>query len=158
MPRLPPKMIILSILAKVSLKNRNWTFSIVCYFTWKLEVISNILSVVVESQIILVHMVRKVAHWITLQLQTYLDVRMLSNPRYKWLYLVFWRQRGEIPPSPCLPPCPRLLALYLQQTKAKNTLKQSSVYRFPNPEIRVNFWWALWTIFKSEVATKSIRT
>ena len=100
MPRLSPKMIILSIVAKVSLKNRNWTFSVVCYFTWKLEVISNILSVVVESQIILVHMVRKVAHWITLQLQTYLDVRMLSNPRYKWLYLVFWRQRGEIPPLP----------------------------------------------------------
>ena len=154
MPRLSPKMIILSIVVKVSLKNRNLTFSVVCYFTWKLEVISNILSVVVESQIILVHMVRKVAHWITLQLQTYLDLRMLSKQDINDDILYFGDKEGKYPLS--LPPRP--LALYLQQTKAKNTLKQSSIYRFPNPEIRVNFWWALWTIFKSEVATKSIRT
>ena len=106
----------------------------------------------IPDNVFLVHMVRKVPHWITSQLQRFLDLRMLSKPRYKWWYLE--TKRGNTP-SPCPPPCPRPLAVYLQQTTAKNIFKQSSIYRFTNLEIRVNFWWALWTIFKSEVAMKS---
>ena len=54
----------------------------------------------IPDNLFLVHMIRKVPHWITSQLQRFLDLRMLSKPRYKWWYLVFWRQRGEIPPLP----------------------------------------------------------
>ena len=34
--------------SKTLLKNRNWTFSVVHFFTWKLEFVSNILSMVVD--------------------------------------------------------------------------------------------------------------
>ena len=34
------------------MKNRNWTFPIVPYFTWKLEFISNILSMIAGSDVI----------------------------------------------------------------------------------------------------------
>ena len=44
MPSLTPKMKILPMLARL-LGNRNWTFHEVHYFTWKLEFVSNILSV-----------------------------------------------------------------------------------------------------------------
>ena len=40
-------MKILSILAKNPSKKRNWTFLIVCYFTWNLKFVSNILSIIV---------------------------------------------------------------------------------------------------------------
>ena len=43
----PPEMKILSVLVKISWKTY-WTFPIVCYFTQKLEFISNILSMIVE--------------------------------------------------------------------------------------------------------------
>ena len=39
----PAKMKVLLILAKNLLKNRNWTFIVVRYFTWKLELVSNVL-------------------------------------------------------------------------------------------------------------------
>ena len=45
---LPPKMKSFSILLKNSW-NRNWTFPVVCYFKWKLEFISNTLSMIVVS-------------------------------------------------------------------------------------------------------------
>ena len=35
--------------SKDLLKNRNWTFPVVCYFTWKLEFISNVLWMIVET-------------------------------------------------------------------------------------------------------------
>ena len=48
-PSLPLKKKILLILAKRLLENRNWTFPAVRYFTWKLELFSNILSVLLEK-------------------------------------------------------------------------------------------------------------
>ena len=44
---LPPKKKILLKLAKNSFKKQNELFPVVCYFTWKLEFASNILSMVV---------------------------------------------------------------------------------------------------------------
>ena len=43
---LPQKM---SILAKNSWINRNWSFPVVHYFTWKIQFVSNILSTVVAT-------------------------------------------------------------------------------------------------------------
>ena len=42
----PPPFVNIS---KRLLKNRNWTFPVVCYITWKLEFFSNVLSVVIVS-------------------------------------------------------------------------------------------------------------
>ena len=42
----PPKLKLLPIQRKL-LKNRNWNFLVVKYFAWKLELVSNILSIVV---------------------------------------------------------------------------------------------------------------
>ena len=33
-------------ISKKMLKNRNWTFPVVCYFIWKVEFVSNILSMI----------------------------------------------------------------------------------------------------------------
>ena len=49
MPSFPPKMKALSIFAKNSLKTEIEIFPMVCYFTWKLEFVSNILSGIVVS-------------------------------------------------------------------------------------------------------------
>ena len=43
---LPPKIFFNS--SKKPLKNRNWTFPVVCYFTWKMEFVSNVLSMIVH--------------------------------------------------------------------------------------------------------------
>ena len=45
MPSLPPKMNLFNTTKKF-LKNRNWIFPVVRYFTWKLEFVSNILSMI----------------------------------------------------------------------------------------------------------------
>ena len=47
MLNLPPKMKILPILAKSSWKIEIWIFPVVRYFTWKLEFVSHILSLIV---------------------------------------------------------------------------------------------------------------
>ena len=46
----PPKININT--SKILFENRNWTFPVVCYFTWKLEFVSNNLSMVVVYTIL----------------------------------------------------------------------------------------------------------
>ena len=46
-PRFPPPQNFVDT-SKRLLENKNWTFPVVRYFTWKLEFLSNILSVVVD--------------------------------------------------------------------------------------------------------------
>ena len=49
-PKLTPKIKIFVNTSKKLLNNRNWTFPAMCYFTWKLEFVSNILSMIVERE------------------------------------------------------------------------------------------------------------